>query len=138
MSEVRVERLSPEKVLHNWDAIASFLKPVIDMAYGEVTVDGILERLMNSQEILIGVFRGKELLCACVLGITQFETGKRVLQMPYVGGRDMEHWLHEGFAVIRQIAKETGCSHIRGCGRDGWGRALPELKRIRTIYECEV
>lgn len=127
-----------DQIDFHWPEIARLLQPVIDISFGEVTLDGIHDRLMNGQEILIGVFDGPKLVCACVLGITQFETGKRVLQMPYVGGTGIDDWLADGFGLIRQIAESTGCSHIRGCGREGWGRVLPDLKRIRTIYECEV
>jgi hypothetical protein len=127
-----------DQIEFHWPEIAKLLQPVIDVSFGEVTLEGIYNRLMDGQEILIGVFDSTKLVCACVLGITQFETGKRVLQMPYVGGNGMEEWLVDGFDLIRQIAASTGCSHIRGCGREGWGRVLPDLKRIRSIYECEV
>lgn len=130
--------LNPEEIDYRWPEIAKFLEPVVDVSFGEVTLDGIYSRLINMQEILLAVFESEKLTCACVLGITQFETGKRVLQMPYVGGAGIETWLSDGFKVIREIASSTGCTHIRGCGREGWGRVLPDLKRIRSIYECEV
>lgn len=130
--------LPADQIDHHWHEITKLLQPVIDLSFGEVTLEGIYERLLCGQEIMIGVFNESKLVCACILGITQFETGKRVLQMPYVGGTGIEDWLADGFELIKEIARNTGCTHVRGCGRAGWGRVLPELKRIRTIYECEV
>lgn len=121
-----------------WEVITRFLRPVIEMSYGEVTLIGIKDRLLSGNELALCVFDDSSLICVCILGLTEFETGKRVLQMPYVGGMGIDTWLEDGFTVINEIARKYNCTHIRGCGREGWGRVLPRLKRIRTVYECEV
>jgi hypothetical protein len=135
---VNIRVIPPEEVDYHWAEVAKLLQPVIDISYGEVTLEGIHDRLLSMQEMLLGAFNEDHLTCVCVLGITQFETGKRALQLPYVGGSGIEEWLASGFDVIKDIARKTGCTHIRGCGRAGWGKVLPELKRIRTIYELEI
>lgn len=85
------------------------------------------------------VFNGGELVCVCILGITDFPTGKKVMQMPYIGGTGIETWLEDGLQLIEELAKAMGCTHVRGCGRKGWERALPDrYKYIRTIYEAEL
>lgn len=131
--------IPPSLIRGLWPQMEKFLKPVIAKSYGEVTLDGIYSRLLDGTEIAVGVFdTDMHMVAVCILGISEFETGKRVLQMPYCGGVNMTSWLQEGFKVIKQIAKEQNCTHIRGCGRPGWEKALPELKKIRTVYECEV
>lgn len=127
-------------VLDQWDTIKKFIDPVIEIAHGEVTIDGIQERLCAGEEIaLFAMDNGdKQIVAVAILGITEFETGKRVLQIPYIGGLAMHCWLDQGMSVLKTIAREQGCTHIRGCGRPGWAKAIPEFKQIRTIYELEV
>jgi hypothetical protein len=130
--------LPPPECDKVWPFIMELLRPVVDISFGEVTLSGIKTRIEDGTELAVCVFEDKDLVAVCILGISEFETGKRVLQMPYCGGKGMNEWLIPGFEVIRKIAKEHECTHIRGCGRPGWERALPELKKIRTVYECEV
>jgi hypothetical protein len=73
-----------------------------------------------------------------ILEIEEFDTEKKALSIPFVSGSNMASWLPTVFPELKLLAKELGCTHIRGCGRPGWAKALPELKQIRTVYECEV
>ena len=118
-----------------WEDIKQLLMPVIEIAYNEVTIEGIKQRLMSGNELALVALYGECVICICVLGTQQFETGKRVLEMPYIGGNNIDMWLDEGWKYILNIAKDLGCSHIRGNGRAGWERKVPELKKIRTVYE---
>lgn len=128
----------PTKIDRFWWRISELLTPVVEIAHGEVTLEGIKRRLENEEELCICVIKDAKIIAVCILGFTEYETGKKVLQMPYCGGEHMDVWLTKGFEIIRQIAKNLDCTHIRGCGRPGWEKALPELKKIRTVYECEV
>ena len=121
-----------------WPHVENYLKKVVDISHGEVTLDGMYSRLCEGAEVIIVVVREGIIIGCCIIGITEFETGKRVMQMPYCGGVDMKDWINEGFAMVKQIAFDQNCTHIRGCGRTGWDRVLPDLVKIRTIYECEV
>ena len=121
-----------------WPHVEDYLKKVVDISHGEVTLDGMYSRLCEGSEVIIVVVREGIIIGCCIIGITEFETGKRVMQMPYCGGIDMKDWINEGFAMVKQIAFDQNCTHIRGCGRTGWDRVLPDLVKIRTIYECEV
>lgn len=121
-----------------WPHVEDYLKKVVDISHGEVTLDGMYSRLCEGAEVIIVVVREGIIIGCCIIGITEFETGKRVMQMPYCGGMDMKDWINEGFAMVKQIAFDQNCTHIRGCGRTGWDRVLPDLVKIRTVYECEV
>jgi hypothetical protein len=139
-NRVIIFALPQNLVLEQWDTIKKFIEPVIEISFGEVTLDGIQERLCVGEEIALFAMNQstKAIVAVAILGITHFETGKRVLQIPYVGGLEMYKWLENGMSIIKSIAREQGCTHIRGCGRPGWAKAIPEFKQIRTIYECEV
>jgi hypothetical protein len=121
-----------------WSQVQLLLQRVLDRGTNEVTIDGIKARIMEGSELLLCAFYEDKVIACCVLGITNFETGKKVLQMPYVAGDHMDLWLEEGFDIITNVARVEKCSHIRGCGRIGWSKIMPNMKQITTTYECEV
>lgn len=133
-----IEIVQPKMVDMIWPKVEAFLQKVVDISHEEVTLDGIYSRLCSGEEAIIVVLNGNSIVGCCVIGISEFETGKRVLQMPYCGGIGMKDWIKDGFELVKQIAFEQNCTHIRGCGRTGWDRVLPDLVKIRTVYECEV
>lgn len=121
-----------------WSKVQLLLQRVLDRGTNEVTLDGIKSRIMEGSELLLCAFFEDEIIACCILGITNYETGKKVLQMPYVAGDHMDIWLEQGFDIITNIARVEKCSHIRGHGRIGWERAFPKMKRVSITYECEV
>lgn len=137
-SGLLIEVVPLELIDELWPQFKPYLDKVVEVAHGEVLIDEVYKRLQSGEEVIVGVFDGATVVGCCVLGISVFETGKKVLQMPYCGGQNMKDWIAEGFELVKQIAKGQDCTHIRGCGRAGWDRVLPDLVKIRTVYECEV
>ena len=133
-----VTPIPTEELDEHWPALTHFLADAITFSCGDLTLEGIKQRAYDGDELIVAVFDRDKIVACCTLALIDFETGKKVLQMVVAGGSQMGVWRDEGFNVIRNIAKAYGCTHIRGCGRPGWERALPVLKKIRTVYECEV
>ena len=126
----------PESIENNWKAIEPFIQRVVDEGFGEVSVFNIFSRLMNGKELLLCALTEDDVLQSiCILAVVEFETGKRALEMPYIAGSDLYSWVKDGFETIKEIARLMNCTHIRGAGRKGWNKVLPELKVIRTVYE---
>jgi hypothetical protein len=121
-----------------WSQVQLLLKRVLDRGANEASIDGIKARIIDGSELLLCVFYEDKVIACCVLGKTEYETGKKVLQIPYVAGEHMDLWLEEGFDIITNIARVERCTHIRGCGRSGWTKAMKKMQRVSTIYECEV
>lgn len=136
--QLMVAAIPPSMVPILWDRVAVLLESVLLVNHGEATLEGIHRRLLEGNEQLVGVFEHQTLIAMAILGVSEFETGKRCLEVPYVAGERMADWLGPGFRAIEGIAREMGCSHIRGCGRPGWERAAPGFRKIRTVYEREV
>jgi hypothetical protein len=131
--------IAPELVDDFWPQLEPLVARVLDVAFDDVSMQGIYQRLLSSEELaLCAVDDNNQIVGLCIIGVTVFETGKRVLQMPYVAGDNMMDWLMEGFHLVNRIARDMDCTHIRGFGRPGWERVMPQLKKIRTLYECEV
>jgi hypothetical protein len=135
---IRITVIPANYIPRVWPEAEELLTRMLEYAHDEVQLRSVYGRLLTGEEILLCAFKDTKMIAACILGMTIFETGKRVMQIPYVGGDVRELWIDEGFDLVKRIAKDFGCTHIRGCGRPGWGRAFPALKAIRTIYECEV
>ena len=129
--------LRKDTVVAAWPRIADLLRPMIDVAHGELTPEGILRRVLNDELFVYGVANDADALIAVVLvTITDFpDTGKRILEAPFVGGSRMSEWLPAMLETLKDVARNLGCTHLRGCGRPGWERVHPEFKKIRTVYE---
>lgn len=126
-----------DTVVVAWPRIAELLQPMIDVAHGELSSTGLLRRVLNDELFVYGCVDDQGLLVAAVMTtITDFpDTGKRILEAPFVGGSRMSEWLPPLLETLKDVARNLGCTHLRGCGRPGWERVHPEFKKIRTVYE---
>lgn len=134
--------LSDEDAIYHWPEIEKFLKPVVEIASGETNLECMLWSIETGQNKIIGIFDDDKLICACMLTVIVYPTGKRTLQVPFLGGERIDEWLPQIWAMIKDICKNMGCSHIRVCGRAGWERKMkpiePDFTKIYTTYETEV
>jgi hypothetical protein len=139
---MKIMIIPPESINHFWNQIEQYMQPVVEISFGEASIEGIKQRLEQGNMLTVACMAEGEdntVIGCAVVAVSEFpDTNKRVLEIPYVGGERMHEWLADGMEVIRNIAKDLNCTHLRGCGRPGWERALPEFKKIRTVYECEV
>lgn len=130
--------IPPDALEFYWEQLEPFISDAISFSAGDITIEGVKKRIADGDELVVAVFEKGKIIACCTLMIIDFESGKKVLQFVVAGGSQLHNWKDEGFDVIRRIASAYNCTHIRGCGRPGWERALPVLKKIRTVYECEV
>ena len=136
---MKITLLDPIFIQSHWDTIERLLSLVVAESFDEVSLAGLKDRLLSGREAALGAIDDQEkIACICVLGVSTFETGKRCLEVPYIAGNGRELWLEDGWRIIKDLAISLQCSHIRGSGRDGWQKILPQMKKIRTIYECQV
>lgn len=130
----------PSLVTRNYETFHPFLQKAAKVSSEECTAEHLLQDLITQKcDLLCALSDIKDRpLGICILQVVTFPSGKKVLEMPYISGDNMEDWLIEGFEVIKQIAKESGCKYVRGAGRPGWSKVVPDLKVIRHVYECEI
>jgi hypothetical protein len=131
--------VQPEQIVEYWLVFKPVIEKIVDETQGEINIDLLHERLALGMELLLCVMdEDTTIQGVCIFNFFEFETGKKVLEMPYVGGFNMENWLIEGFDILKKLAIQHGCTHIRGCGRPGWKKIVPGLTPIRTVYEYDL
>lgn len=125
-----------------WCQISGLLEPVVALSHGETSLDTILEDLISGNQGLIVVTDGPEVVAAITTQFRDFDTGKRVLYMPNVGGVRMSEWLDELIVILKRMAAQGGASEIRGyMARKGWSKVLMDDRDWDPVYQvmsCKV
>lgn len=62
----------------------------------------------------------------------------KVFDVFLVGGEKMRDWINEAWETLKQYGKECHCKGIRGFGREGWVRALPEDISYSVMWDLEL
>lgn len=109
--------------------MAPLLQRVVDVAPDEITLEGILNRILTGEERLMLV-SGRDLIAvaAFTVGIKYFDTGKKALCIPVIAGDQMPLWLGDITAAITLMAQAEGCYQVRAYGaRKGWVRTFQEF-----------
>ena len=44
--------------------------------------------------------------------------------MDWIGGKRMMEWLPKAMEILKDYAKDCGCSHLEGYGRKAWAKVL--------------
>jgi hypothetical protein len=57
---------------------------------------------------------------------------KRILELLFIGGEDLDSWLY-GWENIKDFAKKEGCKEIKSEGRPGWIKKA-DPKMTTTVY----
>ena len=123
-----------------WDQMESHLQLAVDEGDEEVSIEEVYNGLISGQEMAIIVAVGSDIVACITISTFVYRTGLKVLNMPLVGGTNSEmlDWMPELIAVLEIIAKELGCTQIRGyCARRGWGKVMGQHmpKRWHRVHE---
>lgn len=119
-----------------WDKIYPLLQKPVDVSSGEVTMESIKARIRSGDVLLILVSREELLVAVVTVEIRTFESGLRTLQLPLIGGSEMNEWFDKMLDTVKAIARDKGCQEIRGMSvRKGWMRILEKhgFKEISTV-----
>jgi hypothetical protein len=137
---VMVSAVPPQMVGFLWDRVEPIIQRVIDRAPRDLDMGKTYDHLINGRHLLVIITRGTEIVAACTMDVKTTDTGEKVLYLPIVGGDDLESWVEPFLEVAKGVARDYGCTRIRGTGRAGWARKLKKHGWIPTFQtvECEV
>jgi hypothetical protein len=123
-----------------WDKIVPMLEGPIEHSNNELSVEGILEDIMDERMLLLTISKDRELVACITVEQKTFVTGKKILSATTAGGTGMSEWVEELNNVLELLAKDYGCDDIYIVGRPGWEKALNKLnyKKIHTVVSRKV
>ena len=107
-----------------WDRVEPLIRMVEEKS-DDVCSDVVKSNLKNGDQLLVTISCGAKILAINVLDVRTMDTGVKVLYIPITAGSDMEDWLERFLEIATAIAKDYGCTELRGLAvRNGWIRKL--------------
>lgn len=72
--------------------------------------------------------------------VTQIITFPRrqVFDVFLVGGEQMDDWIEKAWATLKAYAKDCHCDGIRGFGRPGWVKRLPDDIEYSVMWDLDL
>lgn len=111
----------PMAVADIWPQAEPFIVEALNMAHGCYEPEDIMTACQRGGMQLWIVAKGEEVLSAIVSEIVAYPR-KRVVAVPFIGGKDMMEWQADLFQTIEDWSKAWGCSAMTGGGRRGWAK----------------
>lgn len=128
-TESRLWRMSPQDALRCMSEVLYLLTPAVDRSRGRYEPGDVIALILQGRMTLWASVRGEVIEA---VGVTQFLhfPRARVLSMPFVGGRDMEHWLQFMDDIIAW-GRENGATQIETYDARGgaWLKKLPDWEK---------
>ena len=122
-----------------YDQIFSQLREAIDRSDGTATIESVYNRAVNGDIWIYTATKGHEIIMVYTLEIIVFESGKRVLSMPFVGGTDMAETKDIIMDSMISIAKQYGCVELRGMSvRKGWLKAVHGWESVHEVIKYKI
>lgn len=121
-----------------WPHIQGMLREACEWSAGQFSVAGVVAGIMNGEYRPAVFFDEKDKpQSLMILSVSQFPTGKRILEVLLASGSALKEWLTLQ-PQLDAYAKENECSSLRMIGREGLARLMPEWKRTAIVLEREI
>ena len=95
------------------------------------TVPGIIEEI-GSGELEIWVVIRDGVVALFGLTITEIENGDRTLEVVFMVGKEMKHWIYLR-EQIEDYARFRECDAVLSMARKGWAKYMPDYKITNII-----
>jgi|TARA_R100001510_G_C7630518_1_gene189455 hypothetical protein len=138
--ELEISYIPSEQLTMIWDKVEKYLKKTASRSNGRTRVEDIFHDLLNNNSQLWIVFDTGNLDITGVM-ITLFNdypTGKKMLCIDHITGKNMQAWAEEGIDILTNFAKTNNCDGLEGVGRHGlwhWVKNKVGWKKPATFYE---
>lgn len=107
-----------------WDKVEPLVQMVVDKS-DDIDKTIVKERLIEGTNLLVTISRGPEVIAINVLDVKFTDSGIKYLAIPITAGAELDAWMEEFLKVAEAIAKDYGCSELRGFAvRNGWLKKL--------------
>jgi hypothetical protein len=117
------------------DVVQQIQITVVPPAVVDVVWPDAKEMLLRAVEATRGVYD----IDSVERGLCEYPNG-RGLALDWIGGERMREWLPMAQTVMERYARDNGCTHLEGYGREAWGRWLQKYgwKPAYIAYRMEL
>lgn len=134
MASIEILPISPQHVAGVWPLVEKYVADSLEFAQGCFLPEDIRAFCEKGAMQLWIATRGDSVLCACISEINNYPR-KRVIAVPFIGGKDMRSWFRKMLYTIEAWSKEMGCVGLQGGARRGWGK-IANMKEVGvTLYK---
>lgn len=124
-----------------WDEVLPIIMRVVEKAPDDIDPPTVLKELMANNQALMTISDGSTIVGAVTIVYRVLDSGVKTLYLPIVAGDDLDGWMDDGFNIIIAIAKNLGCTELRGLSaRKGWMRKLQQYgwEECFTTVRCAI
>ena len=114
-------RLPPlDELARRWHEVEPLLKRATDRSACYEPIDILCQAMAGRLGVWI-VERGSVILATVVTEVRVYPR-KRILEVPFIGGRGLALWHKPLLATLDDYALKCGCSALLGFDRKGWSK----------------
>lgn len=124
MSEdIRISPIRPELIDVIWPAVENLLEPSVDTSKGKFEIADVRDDILSGSLVLWMVWQENKPVAFYTTRIVQYPQ-RLAMAMDWVGGKNIQSWMHKALDEMEAHARNNGCQHLEGFGRLAWGRLL--------------
>lgn len=132
-----VRLIDPNELPKVWQQVQPLLTEACSWSEEQFNLASVVDGTLDGSFRLAAFVEGDKIQSILVLTVSQFPTGKRILEVLLASGSAMKSWMkHED--ELLSYAKASGCSAVRMIGREGLQKALSTWKRTAVVLEREI
>lgn len=120
-----------------WPKVEGYLDRAIKRSKNPAfDTEDLKELCLKKDMILWVVVREAEIIAALLTEIIKMPK-KKLLSIPWIGGKFMRAWTKPMLAMLENYAKHFKCNALTGSEREGWCR-VAGFKPLTTIFVKEI
>jgi hypothetical protein len=136
-SSIHVALVPPLHIQMVWEQVEEMLVPAIERSNGRWTMDSIYESLTGGRKHLWLVFdETSSIDCVAITEVIEYPA-KNMLSIEFIGGSNIEKWVHKLLEVLNRFAWDAGCGGIEATARLGFWKWLETdgFEKAYTVFE---
>lgn len=128
---IEILPVAPHHVAGVWPLCEKYVNDALGFGAGCFEAEDIRKFCEKGNMQLWTAVRGNDVIAAVITEITDYPR-KRVVSVPFIGGRALRSWFRKMLYEIESWSKEMGCVAMQGGARRGWGK-LAKMKETGVV-----
>lgn len=132
-----VRLINPNELPRVWQEVQPLLAEACRWSGEQFNLTSVVDGALDGSFQIAAFVEDDRIQSILVLTVSQFPTGKRILEVLLASGSAMRGWMKHEDELLSH-AKASGCSAVRMIGREGLQKALSTWKRTAVVLEREI